>query len=67
MWKEVIKKAIDVETKTSLQLLSGTRKIDSRCPKNYKLLVKKDKDEANQEYWDGDKAKPHNFSLANTS
>lgn len=41
--EEVIEKAINAEAKTSLQPLSGTREIGSRCPKGYRLLPKKKK------------------------
>ncbi len=43
--------------------------IDSRCPKDYRPSVKKDKDKANWEYWDGDKnkTKSYNLSLTTTS
>ncbi len=70
MWDKVIEKAIDVEVKANLQPPSGTRKIDSKCPKKYRPLVKKDKDNA---YWehcneisnkDKNKAKSHNSSSA---
>ena len=71
MWDEMVKKAVNVRTKTSLQPLFGAKKIDSRCPQNYRLLVKKDKDDI---YWkhckevsnkDKDKAKFHNSFSAN--
>lgn len=64
-------KAGDVEVKINLQPPFGIRKIDSRCPRGYRLLVKKDKDDTNWEHRDGDKnkdknkAKSHNFSSTN--
>ena len=70
MWDKIIEKTIDVEAKTSLQPLFGTRKINSKCPKRYKSLVKKDKDDT---YWeqrdkasnrDKKKAKSHNPSFS---
>ncbi len=42
----MVEKVVDVEIKVSLQLPSKTRKIDSRYPKGYKSLAKKDKDKA---------------------
>lgn len=67
VWKEVIEKAIDIEGRTSLEPLFGTKKINFRCPKSYRSSVKKNKDKANQKHWDEDKdkAKPHNPSLTN--
>ncbi len=69
VWDKVIEKAIDIEAKASLQPLSRTRKIDSKCLKSYKLSVKKDKKhDANRENRDEDKdnAKSHNLSSANS-
>ncbi len=68
MWDIVVKKAINIEANINLQSPSGIREIDSRYPKDYKLLVKKDKDNTNQEYQDEapkDKAKSHNSFSAN--
>ena len=72
MWDKVVEKGIDIEAKINLQLLSGTKKIDFRCPKRYRPSVKKNKDDA---YWeqhdeasnrDKEKAKSHNsLSSAN--
>lgn len=42
----MIKKAIDVEAKASLQSFFETREIDFKYPKAYKLLPKKKKDKA---------------------
>lgn len=59
---------IDVKAKTNLQTPFKTRKINSKYPKNYKLLVKKDQNNANQEYQDKtikDKANFHNFFFLN--
>lgn len=67
LWKEVIETTVNAEAKTSLQLSSGTRKINCRYSKIYKPLAKKDKDKATWEYWDEEKAKPHNLSLTNIS
>ncbi len=70
MWDKMVKKAVNVEAKASLQLHSGTREIDSKCPRSYKPSVKKDKDNTNQEHWDRDKnknkAKSYNLSSANS-
>ncbi len=60
-------KVVDIEAKASLQPPSGTREIDSRCPKRYKPLVKKDKDDAYRKQCDEafnrdkEKAKSHNL------
>lgn len=43
----MVEKTINAETKASLQPPFGTREIDSRCPKGYKPLAKKNKDKAN--------------------
>ena len=71
MWDKIVEKAIDAKVKASLQPLSGTREIDSRCSKDYKPLAKKNKDNASWEYHnkafnkDKNKVKSHNFSFAN--
>lgn len=68
----MVKKAINTKAKASLQPSSGTREINSRYPKKYKPLVKKDKNDANQEHRnevsnkDKDIAKFHNLSFANS-
>ena len=68
----MIEKIIDVKAKVSLQLLSRTMKINSRYPKGYKSLAKKEKDKANWKYWDKafnkdkDKIKSHNSFFANS-
>lgn len=67
LWEEVVKTIVDTKIKASLQLPSRTREIDSKCSKSYKPSAKKNKDKSNQKHWDGDKTKPHNPSLANTS
>ncbi len=46
MWDKVVEKVVNAEAKANLQPPFGTREIDSRCPKGYRLLVKKDKDDA---------------------
>lgn len=68
LWKEVVEKASNVEVKASLQLSSKTREINSRCPKGYRPLAKKEKNKANQEHGDKDrdKAKFNNPSFANS-
>ena len=62
----MIEKAVDTKVKAGFQPTSGTRKINFRCLKRYKPLVKKDKDDI---YWeqcneatnkDKKKAKSHN-------
>lgn len=66
----MVEKAGNIKTKANLQLLFGIRKINSRYLRDYRLLVKKDKDNANQKHRDGDKdknkAKFHSPSFANS-
>ncbi len=68
----MIEKAVDTKVKTSLQASSGIRKINSRYLKGYKLLAKKDKDDANRVHQDEapnkdkNKAKSYNSSSANS-
>lgn len=47
MWDRMIEKTINAEANTSLQQPSGTKKIDSRYLKNYRLSVKQYKDNTN--------------------
>ncbi len=64
----MVEKVINVEVKTNLQPPSGTKEINFRCPKGYRPLVKKNKDDANwknQDETPKDKAKSYNFSSAN--
>ncbi len=70
MWDKVVEKAVNAETKTSLQPPSGTKEINSRCPRSYRPSVKKDKDDTNRKHQDKalkDKAKSHNSFFANQS
>ena len=74
VWDEVVEKAINAEVKTSFQLFSRIREIDSNCLKRYRSLVKKDKDNAYRKQCnkasnkDKKKAKSHNpLSSANKS
>lgn len=68
----MVKKAVDVKAKASLQPSFGTREIDSKCPKGYRPLVKKDKDVTNWKYQDEvsnkdkNKAKLYISSFANS-
>ena len=66
----MVEKTRDVETKANLQLLFGTRKINSRYLRAHRLLVKKNKDNANREHRDRDKNKDktkfHNLSSTNS-
>ncbi len=71
MWDEIVEKTVDIKAKANLQSPSGTKEIDSRYPKRYRLSVKKNKNDA---YWehhdktfnkDKDKTKSHNSSFAN--
>lgn len=61
MLEEAVEKAINAEVKTGLQSSPETRKIDSKCPRDYWPLIKKDKE---QEITLDDKTKSYN-SLAN--
>ena len=59
-----MEKAGDVEAKANLQPPFYVREIDSKCPKSYCSLDKKDKEDANREHRDKaskdkDKAKSH--------
>lgn len=68
----MIKKAINKKAKVNLQLLSETKEIDFKYLRGYWLLVKKDKNNANQEYQDEisnkdkNKAIIYNSSFANS-
>ena len=70
MWDKMVEKAINIEAKAGLQPPFKIKEIDSRYPKGYKPLVKKDKNNA---YWeqrneatnrDKKKAKSHNPSFS---
>ena len=71
LWEKIIEKAVNTEVKASLQPLFETKEINSKYSKGYKLSAKKKKDEASQEYQDGNKdknkAKSYNLLPANTS
>lgn len=43
----MIEKAGDIEANANLQSPSKARKIDSRYPRDYRPLIKKNKDKAN--------------------
>ena len=66
-----MQKVGDAEVKASFQPPFYVREINSKCPKGYCLLVKKDKDDANRENHDEsssrdkEKAKSHNLSSIN--
>ena len=68
-----MEKAKDTKAKVNLQLSFYIRKIDCKCPKGYRLLVKNNKKNANWEHYnkasskDKEKAKSHNSSSANQS
>lgn len=66
MCKEVVEKVVNAKVKTSLQPPLRTKKIDSKCLKDYRLVKK---DEANRNHWNNrDKNKSiQNLSLTNTS
>ena len=61
----MIKKAINIKTKASLQLFSRIKKIDFEYPKSYKP-VKKKKDKANWDYKNKNKS-IENLSATNIS
>ena len=63
----MVEKIINVEVKVSLKSSSEIRKIDSRCPKGYKLSAKKEKDKTSQKHQDRDKdkTKSHNLFFTN--
>ena len=46
----MVEKAIDIKEKASLQPPSKIKEIDSKCPKDYKPSIKKDKDKVTQKY-----------------
>ncbi len=68
MWEEVIEKAVNIEAKINLQPPSKIKQITSWCPKSYRPLVKKDKNDANREHRNRnkDKAKFSNPLPANS-
>ena len=43
-WDEVVDKTVDAEAKASLQAPSGTREMDSQCPRGQRPTKKEDKD-----------------------
>ncbi len=66
----MVEKTGDVEAKANLQSPFHIREIDSRCPKNHRPLVKKDKEDTYREprnkasNKDKNQAKSHNSSVA---
>ena len=46
----MVKKAVNTKAKTSLQLFSGAKKINSWCLKGYKPLTKKNKNKVTWKY-----------------
>ena len=70
VWKKVVEKAVDAKAKTGFQPHSIIREIDSRCPKEYRPSVKKNKNDAYRKHRDKvskdkEKAKSHLLSSAN--
>lgn len=64
----MIEKTVNIEVKANFQPPSRTKEIDSRCPKDHRLSVKKDKDKANWEHQFETlkvKVKSHNSFSAN--
>ncbi len=70
VWKELVEKAGDTKAKANLQPLFYVKEIDSRYPKGYRPLAKKDKKNPYLESRnkasnkDKDKAKSHNSSIS---
>ena len=62
LWNEVVDKTVDAEAKTSLQTLSGTKKIVSQCLQGQQPTKKDDKGSR-----DFEKNKPSQNLIANTS
>ncbi len=46
----MVEKSVNIKAKAKLQSPSKAKEIDSRYPRGYRLLVKKDKDNANWEH-----------------
>ena len=72
MCEEVVEKAGDTKAKANLQPPSYVWKINSRCPKGYRLFSKKDKEDTQREYYDEtfkdrEKAKFYTLSITNQS
>ena len=70
MWNKVVEKVGDAKAKANLQPPFYVREIDSKCPKDYRPLVKKNKEDAHWEQHnkvskDKNKAKSHSPSSAN--
>ncbi len=68
-WEEVVEKVDDVEAKANLQPLFYIRDIDARCPKDHRLLAKKDKEDTyrelqNEASKDKNKVKSHSSSAS---
>ena len=67
----MVEKAGDIKANPNLQPLFYIKEIDSKCPKGYRSLVKKDKTNGNREHHneasskDKKKAKFYNPSSAN--
>ncbi len=69
VWEEVVEKTGDAKAKANLQLPFYVREIDSRCPKGYRLLAKKDKENTyrepqNEASKDKNKAKSHSSPVS---
>ena len=65
----MVEKAVNIQAKASLQPSSRTRKINSKCPKGYRLLAKNKEDEVSQEHQNRDKNKTKSYNpiFANTN
>ncbi len=65
LWEEVVEKSVDAKAKANLQLLPGTRKIDTKYPKGHRPSAKKDKNIATRKHRDDNKDKAKSHSLFN--
>ena len=65
-WDEVVDKTVDAEAKASFQALSGTREIDSQCPRGQRPTKKEDKDSKDFEKNKSSQNLPANASLSGT-
>ena len=65
-WDEVVDKTVDAEAKASLQAPSGTREMDSRCPRGQRPTKKEDKDSRDYEKNKSSQNPPTNTSSSGT-
>ena len=65
-WDEVVDKTVDAEVKASLQAPSGTREMDSRCPRGQRPTKKEDKNSRDYEKNKSSQNLPTNASSSGT-